>query len=227
MNRFDRTEKLIGTDKLKELKNKSVLIVGLGGVGGYVFEMLIRSGIGRFVLVDGDCVDETNINRQILALDCTVGVYKVDVAAERAAQINKNAEIVPLKIKYCENSSAEIFALGPFDYCIDCFDSVKDKIFFLSECARQNVKTISACGAGNRISPEFKVSDIFKTHSDPLAKAVRKGLRGVNTTSIKAVFDVREPAKSDGTVPASIRYAPALMGCTIGAEVIKDFLNGG
>ena len=230
MNRFDRTEKLIGADKLEKLKSKSVLIIGLGGVGGYAFEMLVRSGIGRFTLVDGDRVDITNINRQILALDRTVGVPKVSAAAERAKQINDQASVLPLETRYCTETAEKIFGADKFDYCIDCFDSVKEKIHFLSECEKRNLKVISACGAGNRIAPEYKVDNIAKTHSDPLARAVRRGLKDVDTRNIKAVFDVNESinaAEGAERTPASISYAPALMGCLIGAEVIKDLLNDG
>ena len=227
MNRFSRTERLIGAQKLEALKAKSVLIIGLGGVGGYAFEMLVRAGIGRLVIVDGDVVDITNLNRQILALNGTVGLYKVAVAEQRAKEVNENAEIIPLNIRYNADSSAEIFDKGPFDYCVDCFDSVKDKIHFLSECAKRGIKAISACGAGNRISPEYRVDNVLKTHSDPLARVVRKGLKGLDTKNIKAVFDVKEPiSPADGErTPASISYSPAIMGCMIGAEVIKDLIG--
>lgn len=228
MGRFDRTEKLIGTDNLDKLRSKSVLIIGLGGVGGYAFEMLVRGGVGRFTLVDGDNIDVTNINRQILALDNTVGLPKVNVAAARAELINKEATVTPLALRYNSETAEEIFATDKFDYCVDCFDSVKDKIHFLTECARRKIKTVSACGAGNRISPQYNVDNIMKTHSDPLARVVRKGLKEFDVRHIKAVFDINEPTEpinGSGRTPASISYAPALMGCLIGAEVIKDLLS--
>ncbi len=228
MNMFDRTEKLIGSENLEKLKKASVLIIGLGGVGGYVFEMLVRAGIGRLAIVDGDKADVTNINRQILALDNTVGKPKVQIAAERAALINADAEIIPLETRYGAETSEKIFGFGKFDYCVDCFDSVKDKIHFLSKCAENNLKVISACGAGNRLSPEYKVDNILKTHNDPLARAVRKGLKGLCVENVKAVFDVNAPeiaVSGAEKTPASISYAPAIMGCIIGAEVIKDLLK--
>ncbi len=228
MDRFDRTEKLIGSEKLNKLKSSSVLIIGLGGVGGFAFETLVRGGIGRFTLVDADTVDITNINRQILALDSTVGLPKVQVAAERAALINADAKITAITARYDPETADGIFGTDDFDYCVDCFDSVKDKIHFLSECIKRKIKAVSACGAGNRISPQYKVDNICKTHSDPLARAVRKGLKGLDTANIKAVFDINEPVEPQNgneRTPASISYAPALMGCMIGAEVIKDLLG--
>ncbi len=223
MSRFSRTEKLIGQDAQRFLKERSVLIVGIGGVGGYVFETLVRAGIGSFTIVDGDKVDISNLNRQIISLDSNVGQDKVEAAKQRAESINPEVKIRALNINYNGQTKSLIFD-RPYDYCVDCFDSVRDKIDFIKTAYDFSYPLISATGAGNRTDPDFMVCDIYKTAYDPLAKAVRTGLKGSGVKKLKVVCDAKPPLKISGT-PASISYAPALMGCYIGAEVIKDLLK--
>lgn len=221
MNQFDRNIKLIGETAQNQLSAKNILIVGIGGVGGYAFEMLVRAGIGNFTIVDGDAVDITNLNRQIIALHSSLGQPKVEAAYNRAKDINPAANIKKLNMRFNENTSEII--LQAFDYVIDAIDSVKDKVLLIIRSKQKNIPIISALGAGNRINCDFAVGDIYDTRYDGLAKAVRKKLKENNIGSLKVVSSHTPPLKVEG-VPASISYSPAIMGCMIANEVIKDIL---
>lgn len=223
MTRFSRTIDLIGEDAFARLKNAHVLIVGLGGVGGYVFENLVRSGIGRFTLVDDDTVNVTNINRQLLALDDTVGQFKTDAAKSRASKVNPDAEVNSLTIRYSADTAASIFS-QKYDYCVDAFDSVKEKIHFIIMAKTCGYNVISALGAGNRLGAEFEVKDIFATSGDGLARAVRKDLRAAGVKDLKTVCAKSLP-DTNFRPPASISYAPAIMGSLIASEVIRDLIQ--
>lgn len=222
MNISSRTQKLIGSEKVETLKKACVLIVGVGGVGGAVLEMLVRAGIGNITVVDGDCFDESNINRQLLALADNIGVPKVEIAQKRAISINPDINFSALKMRFNTQTSEQIF-YGGFDYCVDCIDSVKDKIDLIVAAHNKNIPIIAAMGAGNRLMPSFAVMDISKTAGDGLAKAVRQCIKNTSVTKLKTVCDTGVSMKVDGT-PGSISYAPVLMGCMLASEVIKDLL---
>lgn len=223
MNQFSRNNALIGIDGQKKLNDSHVLIVGIGGVGGYVLEMLARCGVGEFTVVDMDSVDVTNINRQIIALHSTVDKYKTEVACERVKDINPEVKITALCQRFSVENSSEIFNNKKFDYCADAIDSVKDKIELISACNSNNVPSISAMGAGNRMDVCFAVKDVFSTSYDGLAKAVRSGLRKIGIQKHKCVC-ADSPTQISAAPPASIAYAPALMGCIMAQEIIKDLL---
>lgn len=224
MSFLDRTELLIGTEKLKQLKDSKVIVFGLGGVGGYVAEMLVRSGVGSITIVDFDTVDCTNINRQIIALHSTMGCPKTDVFKVRLMDINPDLKLTTLNTKVCKENVAE-FNLTQYDYVIDAIDIVTDKIELIKECHRLNVKSISAMGAGNRYSvPEFKCCDIFKTHNDGLAKILRKRLKEEGVTHHQVVFTSQDSI-SNGRVVGSIAYYPAMCGCVIASVVINDLIK--
>ena len=178
-DQFERTRQLIGEEALQKLKNSKVLVFGVGGVGSYVCEALARAGVGTIEIVDKDEVDITNINRQIIALHSTVGRLKVDVMAERMRDINPQAEIIARQCFYLPEKSAE-FNFGLYDYVVDAVDNVTAKIDIIKKSKEAGTPVISSMGTGNKLDPSaFKIADIEKTKTCPLAKVVRKELRNI------------------------------------------------
>ena len=234
MERFKRTDALIGSEALGKLNNAKVAVFGIGGVGGYVVEALARSGIGHFLLVDSDEVDITNINRQIIALDSTVGKSKVSVMKERIIDINPSADIEIRECFYLPENSNE-FDFSKYDYIVDAVDTVTAKINIITKAKECNVDVISAMGAGNKLDPTaFKVADISKTKVCPLAKVMRYELKKRGIKDVKVVYSEEEPITSgieaDGeskrrSTPASIAFAPSVMGLIMASEVIKDLIK--
>ncbi len=214
MEQFARNIPLLGEVGQKKLNASNVLIVGVGGVGGYALEMLVRSGIGACTIVDMDKIDITNINRQILALHSTIGKRKVDVAVQRITDINPHIAITAYCERYTKDIEEKIFS-ARYDYCVDAIDSVKDKIDLILACKRHNVNCISALGAGNRLVADFEVNG--------LARAVRSRLRKEGVESHKTVCAVSNP-RIENALTASISYVPSAMGCILAQEVIKDLL---
>ncbi len=220
----DRTELLIGKSNLDKLKDAKVIVFGVGGVGGYVAEMLARAGLGSLTMVDYDVVDVTNINRQIVALHSTIGKLKTDAFKARILDINPDINITAINAKVNKNNLQD-FDLGSYDYIVDAIDTVTDKIDLIKECHKLDVKSISAMGAGNRYSvPEFKCCDIFHTHNDGLAKILRKRLKEEGVTSHQVVFTSQDRV-SNGRVVGSISYYPAMCGCVIASVVVNDIIK--
>ncbi len=224
--RDSRTEMLIGKEAVKKIKSARVAIFGIGGVGGYALEALARAGVGSFLLVDSDTVCESNLNRQIIATEKTLGKNKVDAARERVLEINSSAR-VEVRAEFFSPENADSFDLSSFDYIIDAIDSVKSKLALICKAKAENIPIISAMGAGNKLDPtRFEVSDISKTSVCPLAKAVRTGLRKMGINHLKVVYSKEEPVRffSDGEerAPASISFVPSAMGLIIAGEAIKD-----
>ena len=179
-HKFSRLEKIIGKDNLDKLKDKSVLVLGCGGVGGYVVEALVRSGIGTLVLVDYDKVDITNINRQIIALDSTIGEYKVDVLEKRIKDINNKCNVIKIN-KFIETTNLEELFKYNIDFFVDACDTVSVKKGIIRECIKRKIKFISSMGTGNKLDPsKLEITDIRKTVNDPLARILRKFIKGVN-----------------------------------------------
>lgn len=206
--RFSRTRRLLGQAALERLAASKVVVVGLGGVGSYVVEALARSGVGRFVLVDHDTVDITNVNRQVHALTSTVGRPKVEVERERVLDINPAAEVETHQVFFTSDAADEI--LGPgCSYVVDAIDAVEPKVMLIAEAARRGMPVISSMGAGNKLDPtKFVVADISETHTDPLARAVRRRLRRLGITSgIKVVFSTEPPLKPMADTPSKIAGA--------------------
>lgn len=228
-NMFARTEMLLGKDGLYLLKNSRVAIFGIGGVGGYVLESLVRAGIGNIDIFDNDTVDITNLNRQIIATQETVGRPKVAVAAERALSINPSVQIKPYEVYYSPKNSDSV-DLSCYDYVVDAIDSVTSKIELILKAQGCGTPIISCMGTGNKLNPtELQVDDIYNTTICPLARVMRRELKKRGVTHLKTVYskeDVVKPStEENGRVPASISFVPGAAGLIIASEVVKDLLD--
>lgn len=220
-----RTELLIGKEGIEKLKNKSVILVGVGGVGGYVATMLVRAGVGKIKLVDFDKVSPSNINRQVVANVNTIGRSKVEVLKEKLLEINPNLHCEVVDERLTEQNVDRI--ITPCDMCIDAIDSVSDKVSLIIYCKKHNIDIISAMGAGNRVSiPRFYLTDIYKTHDDGLAKVLRKKLRESGIATLDVVTCEEKALQVEGRTIGSISYYPAMCGITLAAVVINKFLGG-
>ena len=222
---FSREEQLIG-DKLYSLKNSKIIIFGVGGVGGFAFEMLVRSGIGNITIVDYDKVDISNKNRQIIALDSTIGQNKVDVCYNRGKDINADCNIVKINSKLMSDNIDD-FGISDYDYVVDAIDMVTSKVALIKYCHTNDIPIISAMGVGNRLGiPEFEITDIYKTNNDGLAKVLRKKLRENGISSHKVVFCKNNTITSvDNKTIGSISYYPAISGCLMASFVINELLG--
>ncbi len=224
--RFEREELLIGQEDLSRLKDSKILLFGVGGVGGYTAECLARAGIGHLTIVDADKVDITNINRQILALDSTIGRYKVDVCKERILDINPQAEVITKNLFYLPETSGE-FDFGEYDYIADCIDTVAAKIDIICRAKEAGTPVISAMGAAGKLDPnKFTVTDISKTSYCPLAKVMRRELRQRGINHLKVVYSPESPIPpKEGRRPGTISFVPAACGITLAGAVISDLLD--
>ena len=223
---FNRLEKLIGEENINKISSKVVAIVGLGGVGGYATETLIRNGIENIIIIDNDTVDETNKNRQIIALDSSIGKYKVDVFEERIKDINKNVNIIKLKIFLNEETKEKLFKYN-IDYLIDACDTVSTKIMLIKECLQKNIKFVSSMGTGNKFDPyKLKITDIRKTSYDPLAKVIRHKLKELNINKkVTVLSSIESPIKTKTRTPGSYSVVPNTAGILISDYIIKDILK--
>ena len=230
---FERTSLLYGKENIDKLKNKHVAVFGVGGVGGYVVESLIRSGIGHISIFDNDVVSITNINRQIIALYSTIGQYKVDVLKKRILDINPNCEVHAYKMFVDENNINDI-DFSQFDYVVDAIDTVKSKIAIIKKCHDENIKILSSMGAGNKNNPMgFIISDINQTEYDPLAKAIRQKLRKINIKHLKVCYSKEMPLKiinndnndNKKVVPGSNAFVPSSCGLLIAKTVFFDLME--
>lgn len=220
---FRRLELLIG-DKLSKLNNAKVILFGVGGVGGYVAETLVRSGIGALTMVDYDVVDISNKNRQIIALDSTIGKNKVDVMKSRLEDINKNCVVTAYNCKLLKDN-VDSFHLEDYDYIIDAIDMVTSKLALIKYASDKNIPIISAMGAGNRIGiPDVKIADIYSTSNDGLAKVLRRELRKLGVSKHNVVYTTNKSNPCGDTI-GSIAYFPAMVGCMLSAYVIDELLK--
>lgn len=232
MNEFNRVENLIGKDNLKRLSASKVAIFGVGGVGGFAIEALVRSGVGEVAIFDGDVVDITNLNRQIIADLNTVGLDKVEVVKERLLSINKNLKIQTKKIFYLPENADEIDLSG-FDYIIDAVDTVSAKLEIISRAKKLNIPVISCMGTGGKLEIEqLKVADISKTQGCPLARVMRRELKKRNIENVKVVYSMEGVKNQEQTitengksVPSSMIFVPAVAGLYIAREVVMDLIN--
>lgn len=225
---LSRSALLLGEEGIKRLESAKVCIFGVGGVGGYAAEALARSGVGEIHLVDSDVVSVSNINRQIIATEKTVGRPKVDVMKERILEINSDCRVFSHKLFYTSENASEIDLSG-FDYIIDAIDTVKSKLFLIEAAYRLGIRIISSMGAGNKLSATaFEVADINKTSVCPLAKVIRCELRKRGIKKLKVVYSKEEPIKAIADnengrhAPGSIAYIPSVVGLIIAGEVIQD-----
>ncbi|HOV25760.1 MAG TPA: tRNA threonylcarbamoyladenosine dehydratase [Pseudobacteroides sp.] len=249
LHEFSRTELLIGKEALKKLADSKVAVFGIGGVGTFAVEGLARSGVGKFVLVDDDCICLTNINRQLHATRKTVGKPKVDVMKERILDINPKAEVITHRMFYVPENSHEL-VFDDYDYIIDAIDTVTGKIDLVVKAKEMGIPIISSMGAGNKMDPtRFEVTDLFSTSVCPLAKVMRYELKRRNVTSLKVVYSKEVPIRPQETegsscaagcicpkgttrkctirhqIPGSISFVPSVVGLIIAGEVIKDLIG--
>jgi tRNA A37 threonylcarbamoyladenosine dehydratase len=240
---FSRTELTIGPEGTDVLRNSTVAVLGIGGVGSIAAESLARSGIGRIIMIDKDVVDVTNINRQIHALSTTIGQPKADLMKGRIQLINPQCEAISLKMFYNEDTYETLFAY-PIDYVIDASDTISYKIHLIKQCLTRKIPIISCMGAANKVDPtRFQVADISKTHMDPLARIVRQKLREEGITrGVKVVFSTEKPAKPREDVtqqivpenapdrrksqmpPASNAFVPPVAGLIMVSVVFRELL---
>jgi tRNA A37 threonylcarbamoyladenosine dehydratase len=246
LHQFSRTELLIGEAALNKLKQSKVAVFGIGGVGSYTVEGLVRSGVGKLVLIDDDCVCLTNINRQLLATRKTVGKAKVEVMKERILEINPDVEVTTFQKFYMPDTADELI-FDDYDYIVDAIDTVTGKIDLIQKAKAKNIPIISCMGAGNKLDPtKFEVADIYKTSVCPLAKVMRKELKKRGINSLKVIYSKELPIipkETEGSscatgcicpsgttrkctirrqIPGSISFVPSVAGLIIAGEVIKD-----
>ena len=222
---LERTRTLIGDNAIEKLKKSRVIVFGIGGVGGYTVEALVRSGIGEIDIVDNDKVSISNLNRQIVALNSTIGEYKVDVMKKRALDINPDLKINTYKLFFDEKTKAEIDFLK-YDYIVDAIDSVKSKLLLIELAKNNNIAIISSMGTGNKLNPlEFEIADIFKTSVCPLARIIRTELKKRGIKDLKVLYSKEKPYKDGSKVPSSISFVPSIAGLIIASEVIKDIIE--
>lgn len=236
---FSRTALLIGEEAINKLNNSHVIVFGVGGVGGYVVEALVRAGIGELSIVDNDVISQSNLNRQIIALNSTIGLPKVQIIAQRALDINPNLKIHQHQCFFLPENSSE-FDFSSYDYVVDCIDTVTAKIEIIKKVKEAHPQSknkvpglITCLGTGNKLNPMgFKVSKIEKTSVCPLAKVMRNKLKELRISGVKCVYSEEQPIKvtaADSTQgrhsPGSISFVPPAAGLLIASEVIKDLTS--
>ena len=246
LTQFSRTELLLGKEAMEKLKNAKVAVFGIGGVGGYVCEALVRSGVGAFDLIDDDKVCLTNLNRQIIATRKTIGKYKTDVMKDRILEINPDARVEVHKCFFLPENADE-FPFEEYDYIVDAVDTVTAKISLVMKAQEMNVPIISSMGAGNKLDASaFKVADIYKTQMCPLAKVMRRELKKRGIKKLKVVYSEEQPTRpvedmaiscrtncicppgaahkctERRDIPGSVAFVPSVAGLIIAGEVVKD-----
>ena len=225
MEQFARTSLLIGEDNLNKLINSKVIVFGVGGVGSYVVESLVRSGIGNISIVDFDVVDITNINRQIIALHSTIGKKKVEVMKERILDINPNINVT-IYDTFVSYETIDNFNMADYDYVTDCIDNVTGKLLIIEKCIKNNIKVISSLGTANKLDPsKLILTDISKTNTCPLAKVMRLELRKRGINHLNVLFSNELPIKNDSNILGSVSFVPSTGGLLISSKVIKDLIN--
>lgn len=229
-SQFSRTELLLGEKSVEKLAKKRIAVFGVGGVGGFVCEGLVRAGIGEIDIIDKDTVTVSNLNRQLIALHSTVGQNKVDVLEERLKDINPKLILRKYKCFFLPETS-ENFDFKQYDYVVDAIDTVTGKIELVLKAEEAGVPIISAMGAGNKLDPTaFQVADIYKTSVCPLARVMRRELKKRGIEKLKVVYSKEEPVKpvfaeGEETVPGSVSFVPSVMGLIIAGEIVKELLS--
>lgn len=236
MNQFSRTALLLGADAMERLSKYRVIVFGIGGVGSFTAEALVRSGIGAIDLVDNDTVSLTNLNRQLYALHSTLGRAKVDVAEERIHDINPDCKVTKHQTFFLPENAAQ-FDFGQYDYVIDCIDTVKGKLKIIEMAKAASVPVLSCMGAGNKLDPgQFKIADISQTSVCPLARVMRQELKKRGISGVKVLFSTERALTpqmpADGVkeesnkrqIPGSIAFVPSVAGLLIAGEVVKSLL---
>ena len=223
-DQFQRTALLIGRENVEKLRNRRVAVFGVGGVGGHAAEALCRSAVGMIDIFDGDVVDVTNINRQLIATHNTIGRDKVEVMKERLLEVNPDVIIGAFKLFYLPETADDV-DLSVYDYVIDAVDTITAKLEIVSRCKALNINVISSMGAANKLDPAaFEVADIYDTSVCPMARIIRKELRDRNIDSLKVVYSKEKPVLNEKP-PASISFVPPVAGLILAGEVIKDLIK--
>ena len=225
MEQFARIVKMTNQEWLENLQTKKVAVFGLGGVGSYVVEALVRNGIGEIVLVDHDKIDITNLNRQIYALHSTRGMNKVDLAKARCLDINPNLKITTYQQFYLpDQGMEEIFS--DCDFVVDAVDTVKAKIALIENCHKLKIRIISSMGTGNKLKPEcFEITDVFKTSVCPLARVMRRELKIRGIKKCPVLYSKEQPQKVADATPGSVSFVPSVAGLMIAGYVIKELVK--
>ncbi len=222
---FSRTIGVIGEAGFEKLQNASVIVFGLGGVGGTACEALVRSGVGRIGIVDKDFVDVTNINRQIIATQNTVGLKKTQAMRDRLFSINPQIKIDVYDLFYLPETAEEI-NLSKYDFVVDCIDNVTAKLELISRCEKLNIPIISSMGTGNKLHPEMlKIADINKTSVCPLARVIRREMKKRDLHKLTVVYSEEEPVKTELPVPGSMSFVPPAAGYLAASYVIRKLLS--
>jgi len=233
MSLLERSLPLLGEDRIEKLNESSVIVFGVGGVGSWCAEALVRCGIGKITVVDGDTVSETNRNRQLIALESTIGMSKAVVCVERLKDINPNCDVSGIDLFYSAETKGNI-DLTKYDYIADCIDTVTSKLLLIQSANEAHIPIISSMGTGNRLDPsKITVTDIYKTSGDPLARVMRKELRAREIDSLKVVCSSEEPCKcvegrneiTGRATPASAVFVPATAGLRLAYEIVASLLN--
>ncbi len=219
--RFSRSSRILGEQKMEKLNKCSVVVFGIGGVGGAALEALVRGGIGTVAVVDKDVVDITNINRQIIATNDNIGVKKVDAAEKRALSINPNINFKKFDLFYLPETANEI-SLSEYDFIVDAIDNVTAKLELIERANKLNVPIISSMGTGNKLHPElFEITDINKTSVCPLARIIRRELKNRGVKKLTVVYSKEEPIKTENSVPGSVSFTPPVAGYLMASYVIN------
>lgn len=235
LEKFTRTELLLGSEAMEKLSHSRVIVFGLGGVGGYVVEALVRSGIGAIDLVDSDVVDITNLNRQIIATEKTIGIPKVEAAKARILEINPDIRVVTHNIFYTQEAASS-FNFADYDYIVDAIDTVSAKLSLIEEAKKVSTPIICSMGTGNKLNPAMlEVSDISKTSVCPLARVIRTELKKRKIKDVKVVYSKEIPIKpaiskenlpaGKHRIPGSTSFVPPTAGLIIAGEVVKDLIS--
>lgn len=221
---FLRSSLLLGEENTEKLKHSKIALFGVGGVGSFCLEALVRTGVGEIHIFDSDCVEITNLNRQIIATEDNLGVPKVEAAKKRCESINREITIVPHKTYYSPENSAE-FPLSEYDYVIDAIDSVTSKIELVLKARESGVPIISSMGTGNKLEPlSFRIADIYKTEGCPLARVMRYELKKRGVKELKCLYSPEKPIKNGDKIGSAV-FVTGTAGLIIAGEVIKDLLD--
>lgn len=221
---LSRLEKMIDSNKLEKIKNTSVLIIGIGGVGGNALEAIVRMGVNNIIIVDNDIIDITNLNRQLISLRSNIGEYKVDAAIKRVKDINNECNIIGIN-KFIDKSNINFLFNYKIDYVIDCCDTISTKIVLIEECLKRNIKFISCMGTGNKFHPEMlEIAELKKTSYDPIAKILRNKFKNVND-KIMVVYSKEKSISINDRIPGSNSLVPCSAGILCASYVINNIIK--
>jgi len=222
-----RTKGVLGENGIEKLKNSCVAVVGLGGVGSFAFEALVRAGVGKLIIIDHDVVDVSNINRQLVATKKTVGKPKVEIAKEHALEKNDEVRIIAIK-EFISSENAKELLGENVDIIIDAIDSVNSKVELVEFASANNIEIISSMGTANKLDPlSFKFGDIFETSVDPLAKIMRKKLKDKGVQKLKVIYSTEQPKKNseDPTILGSVSYVPSACGLVLASKAVNYLID--